>query len=118
MKLSVFPALLTIIVGIIIGYLSYHIGKSNLDSNDIIAGIGTSVSVILTLGCIIGVSINDSRINVNMRAWSIVAFVVTTIVNLCYAYFGISMPYYVIVIALMLIIHLWVVWKMLNIKRA
>ena len=117
MKISVFPTLLLLIATAAIGFLAYHIAKSNTDPNDILVGVGTGVSVLLSLGCVLGVSLEDGRMNVNMKAWSMVAFVVMAVVNICYAGFGVSMPYYVIVIALMLIIHLWVVWKLLNIRR-
>ena len=47
MKLSVFPALLTLIVTLAIGYLAYHLANSNSDANDLIVGIGTGISVFL-----------------------------------------------------------------------
>ena len=112
MKISVFPALLTLIVLLAIGYLAYHLANSNSDANDLVVGIGTGLSVLLTFGCVMGLSLNDGRMNVNFKAWSAAAFVVMTIVNLCFAGFGVSMPYYVIVLALLLVIHLWVVWKL------
>lgn len=117
MKISVFPTLLLLIVAAAIGYLAYHLADSKADPNDIVVGIGTGVSILLTLGCVLGVSIENGRMNVNLKAWSITAFVVVTIVNLCYAVLGVSMPYYVIVLALLLVIHLWVVWKLSIIKN-
>ena len=116
MKLSVFPALLTLIVTLAISYLAYHLANSNSDANDLIVGIGTGISVLLTLGCVMGVSLNEGRMNVNFKACSIATFVVMTIVNLCFAGFGVSMPYYVIVLALLLVIHLWVVWKLSTVE--
>jgi hypothetical protein len=112
MKISVFPALLTLIVLLAIGYLAYHLANSNSDANDLVVGIGTGISVLLTLGCVMGISLNDGRMNVNMKAWSISAFIVMIIVNLCFAGLGVSMPYYVIVLALLLVIHLGVVWRL------
>ena len=116
MKFSVFPALLTLIVTIAIGYLAYHLASSNSDVNDLVVGIGTGMSVLLTLGCVMGLSLNDGRMNVNFKAWSVAAFVVLTIINLSFAGFGVSMPYYVIVLALLLVIHLWVVWKLSTVE--
>ena len=116
MKISVFPALLTLIVLLAIGYLAYHLANSNSDANDLVVGIGTGISVLLTFGCVMGLSLNDGRMNANLKAWSVAAFVVMTIVNLCFAGFGVSMPYYVIVLALLLVIHLWVVWKLSTVE--
>ena len=116
MKFSVFPILLLLIVTAALGYLSYHIANSNADTNDVVVGIGTCISILLTLGCVLGISIENGRMNVNMKAWSITAFIVLVIINLCYAGFGVTMPYYIIVLALLLVIHLWVVWKVSTIK--
>ena len=116
MKISVFPILLLLIVTAALGYLSYHIANSNADTNDVVVGIGTCISILLTLGCVLGISIENGRMNVNMKAWSITVFIVLVITNLCYAGFGVTMPYYIIVLALLLVIHLWVVWKVSKIK--
>ena len=117
MKISAFPTLLLLIVAAAIGYLAYHLADSKADTNDILVGIGTGVSILLTLGCVLGVSIEDGRKNVNLKAWSVSAFIVVVVVNLCYAGFGVTMPYYVIVLALLLVIHLWVVWKLSTIDN-
>ena len=116
MKISAFPTLLLIIVAVAIGYLAYDIADSKADPNDICVGIGTGISILLTLGCVLGLSMEDGRRNVNMKAWSITAFIIAVVINLCFAFFGVTMPYYVIVLALLLVIHLWVVWKLLIIK--
>ena len=116
MKISVFPALLTLIVTLAVGYLAYHLANSNSDTNDLVVGIGTGMSVLLTLGCVMGLTLNEGRMNVNFKAWSVAAFVVLTIINLSFAGFGVSMPYYVIVLALLLVIHLWVVWKLSTVE--
>ncbi|MBR6841290.1 MAG: hypothetical protein IKM77_03185 [Prevotella sp.] len=116
MKISFFPTLLLLIVTAALGYLAYHIANSNSDTNDVVVGVGTCISILLTLGCVLSVSIENGRMNVNMKAWSITAFIILVITNLCFAGFGVTMPYYIIVIALMLVIHLWVVWKISTIK--
>lgn len=113
MKISIFPTLLTLIVLLAISYLAYHLANSNSDANDLVVGIGTGISVLLTFGCVMGLSLKNSRMNINMKAWSIAAFVVMTIVNLCFAGFGVSMPYYLIVVSLLLVIHFWVIYKLI-----
>ena len=117
MKISAFPTLLLLIVAAAIGYLAYHLADSKADPNDIVVGIGTGVSILLTLGCVLSISIENDRMNVNLKAWSITAFIIAVVVNLCFAVIGVSMPYYVIVLALTLVIHLWVVWKLSIIKN-
>lgn len=112
MKISVFPTLLLIIVVVAIGYLAFDMAHSHADPNELLVGIGTGLSVLLTLGCVIGISLKNSRMNINMKAWSGVASLVMIVVNLCFAVFGVSMPYYLIVISLLLVIHLWVIYKL------
>ena len=112
MKISLFPTLLLIIVTVAISYLAYDMAHTHSDPNEIIVGVGTGVSILMTLGCLLGMSLKDSRLNINMKAWSSVEFIIMTAVNLCFAVFGVSMPYYVIFLALLLVIHLWVVWRL------
>ena len=116
MKISAFPTVLMLIATAVISYLVYHIANSNSDPNDIVSGIGTGISVLLTLGCALGISFDDKRANINLKAWSIVAFLIMVIVNLFFAVLGVSMPYYVIILALLLVIHLWVVWKLSTVE--
>ncbi len=112
MKISIFPTLLLIIATAAISYLAHDMAHTHSDPNEIIVGVGTGLSILMTLGCLLSLSLKDSRLNINMKAWSSVAFVVMAVVNLCYAGFGVSMPYYIIVIGLLLVIHLWVVYKL------
>lgn len=112
MKINIFPVILLVIATAAISYLAYHVAYSNSDTNDIVVGIGTGLSVLHTLGCLIGISLKDARQNVNLKAWAIAAFVIMTATNFCFAGFGVSMPYYIIVIALVIVIHLWVVYKL------
>jgi hypothetical protein len=92
MMISIFPTILLIIATVAIGYLAYDIVHTHSDPNEIIVGVGTGISILMTLGCLLGLSLKDSRLNINMKAWSGVAFVVMAVVNLCYAGFGVSMP--------------------------
>lgn len=113
MKISLFPTLLLIIATVAISYLAYDMAHTNSDPNEIIVGVGTGVSILMTLGCLLGMSLKDSRLNINMKAWSSVAFIIMAAVNLCFAVFGVTMPYYAIVIVLLMVIHLWVVYKLI-----
>lgn len=117
MKINVFPAILLAIVAIAISYLAYYIAHSNSDANDIVVGIGTGLSIQLSLGCVMAITLENGKQNVNLRAWGIAAFILMASVNFCFAALGVSMPYYVIVLALLLVIHLWVVWKLATINN-
>lgn len=116
MKISVFPALLSLIVATALGYLAEHISFSNGDSGHIVVGVGTGLTVLATLTCLMAVKLENGRMSVNMKTWSSVALIVITIVNYCFAFFGVTQPYYVIILALFLVLHLWMVWKMKETK--
>lgn len=110
MKISAFPTLLMLIASAAIAYLAFEMAGD--DQNAIVVGTGTGMSVLLTLGCLVGMSLTDHRLNINLKAWSGVAFIVMLIINLCFAGFGVSMPYYVVAIILLLVIHLLVMYKL------
>lgn len=112
MKVSVFPTLLAFIASAAIGYLAYDMAHTDSDPNELIVGLGTGFSILLTLGCVLGISLKENRTNINMKAWSIMSFIILTAINISFAGFGVSMPYYVIVIVLLLVIHIWVVYKL------
>ena len=95
-------------------YLAYDMAHSHSDPNAIVVGMGTGISVILTMGCLLSLSLEDSRLNINMKAWSGVASLVMIVVNLCFAGFGVSIPYYFIVVSLLLVIHFLVIYKLVQ----
>ena len=53
MKISLFPTVLLIIVTVALGYLAYDMAHSHADPNELLVGIGTGLSVLLTFGCVI-----------------------------------------------------------------
>ena len=116
MKISVFPTMLSLIVAAALGYLAEHISFSNGDSGHIVFGIGTGLSIFATLTCLMAVKLDNGRMTVNMKTWSAVALIVMTLVNYCFAFFGVAQPYYIIILALFLVLHLWMVWKMKEAK--
>lgn len=116
MKITFFPALISVVAAGLIAYLAYHLAQLHFDANDVVVAVGAFVSVVLTLGSMIALKFENERTVVNMRAWSFVAFILTVGINIAFAVLGVLMPFYVVVLGLFLLIHLWVVWKMASIK--
>lgn len=116
MKISAFPALLSLIVAAALGYLAEHISFSNGDSGHIVVGVGTGLTVLATLACLMAVKYENPKMNVNMKTWSAIALILILIVNFCFAFFGVAQPYYIIILVLFLVFHLWMVWKMRETK--
>lgn len=116
MKISVFPFLLSLIVAAALAYLAGHISYSNGDSEHMVVGIGTGLTVLATLACLMAVKHENPKMNVNMKTWSAIALFLMIIVNFCFAFLGVAQPYYIIILALFLVLHLWMVWKMRETK--
>ena len=116
MKISAFTFLLSLIVAAALAYLAEHISYSHGDSDHMVVGIGTGLTVLATLACLMAVKYENPKMNINMKTWSAIALILILIVNFCFAFFGVAQPYYIIIIALLLVIHLWMVWKMKETK--
>lgn len=116
MKISYFYIVLSMIAMAILGYWTYCLAHSNNDPNDVVVGIGTAICVIASLGPGISLSLDEARVNVNMKVLCLVAFIVLMVLNFCYAGFGVSMPYYVIILGLFLIAFAGLLKKMTDIK--
>ena len=116
MRLKTFPTFLSIIVSVILGYLGYTIAEGDSDAGAWAAGIGTGVCVLLTVLPLIAMRLEVDKQSVNMKAWSFAAFAVMLALNLCFAIFGVAEPYYALTVGLLLCIHLYVVWKLAEIK--
>ena len=116
MRISFFPALISIVAAGLIAYLAFYFAQLHFDANDIIVASGSFLSVVLTLGSMIALKLENERAGINMKAWSSVAFILTVCINLGFALWHVLMPLYVIVLGLFLLIHLWIVWKMASMK--
>lgn len=116
MKISAFPFLLSFIVAAALAYLAGHISYSHGDPDYMVVGFGTGLTVLATLACLMAVKYENPKMNVNMKTWSAIALILMIIVNYCFAFFGVAQPYYIIILALFLVFHLWMVWKMKETK--
>ena len=115
MKISIFPMLLSVILTAALTYLAYHIGRE--DENAVLLAIGTVITVFSTLAFAMSVKFDNERVGVSIKACSVLFFVVMFIVNLCFAWIGVNAPLYVILQTVLLVIDLFVVWKLSEVKN-
>ena len=115
MKISVFPTLLSVILTAALTYLPYHIGRE--DENCVLLAIGTAVTVFSTLAFAMSVKFDNERVGVSIKTCSILSFIVMFIANLCFAWLGVNAPYYIILLALLFVVYLFVVWKLYEVKN-
>jgi len=116
MKISWFYAFLSLIVAAALALLAYDMAKDEKNNLDILVAIGTGITVMITLGGALALRLENTRANVNQRVWSGVMFVVMLIANFCFADFGVKMPWYPVIIACLLVIHLGVARSIANVK--
>ncbi len=116
MKLSWFYAFLSLIVAVALAWLAYDVANDEKNNLDILVAICTGITVLITLGSAIALRLENMRVSVNQRVWSGVMFVIMLIANFFFAGFGVKMPWYPVVIACLLVIHLGVARSIANVK--
>lgn len=112
MKIQLIPALLSLIVAAALSYLVYHIADVQADPNKVIVGVGSVISIMLTLTVALGAKLDNGKVAASLKAWSIVDFLFFFIANLLFAWLGVNFSLYIAFMAVALVIHLWIVWKL------
>jgi len=112
MKISWFYVFLSLIVAVVLAWLAYDIANEE----KFFVAIGTGITVLMPLGGVIALKLENTRVSINQRVWSGVMFVVMLISNFCFAGFGVKMPWYPVVITCLLVIHLGVARSIVNVK--
>ena len=113
MKANFFLIILSIVLAMLLGYLAFNIAEGK--ENDIACGVISSISFIATLLPIMGIDFDNKRISINIKLLSCIFFVFSIIINFCFAFFKLIMPYYFIVNGIILIVFLYVFHKTLTI---
>ena len=116
MKISWFYAFLSLIVAVALAWQAYDIANDEKNNLDTLVAIGTGLTVLITLGGAIALKLENIRVSINQRVWSGVMFVIMLIANFCFAGFGVKMPWYPVLIACLLVIHLGVARSIVSVK--
>lgn len=114
MKVNIFLSFIGIALASLIGYLAFDIAEGQ--EYNVLCGIGSTICFIATLIPTLGLQYESGRLGSNIRVLSALFFIVFLISHLCFARFGIKMPYYIICNGIILIIYLAIFYKMSNIK--
>lgn len=115
MKISVFPALLSVVLTAALTYLVYHIGRE--DENSVLLTIGTAVTSLSTLAFAMSFKLANERVGMNIKLCSAFFFVFMYIANLCFAWIGVNIPFYIILQTILLVFYLFIVWKLSVVKN-
>lgn len=108
MKISWFPAVLSLIVAAVLAWLAYDVAFDEQTDLDLYVAVGTAISVVLTLGVAMACKLENTKVGVNLKAWSSLMFIVMLITNYSFAIFGVKMPWYVVLTACLVVLHLGV----------
>lgn len=112
MKLNPITTIIAMAISAIIAYCLYSWCKSD---NQILLSIGGFLSLFVTFMFTIGVSFEQNRTTTNIRFLSGVFFAFAFISNMIFAFLQFSVPAYVLVNGILLLIWLLVVY---GIKKA
>ena len=104
MKVNFFLSIIGLLLASLVSYLVYSIAKG-LD-NDVLGGVFSGICFIATIIPAMGLQYSDGRLGVNIRILSVTFFFFFLIINICFATWGIVMPYYVIVNGMALLVFL------------
>lgn len=116
MKIFWFYAFLSLIVAAALAWLAYDIANDEKDNLDILVAIGTAITILITLGGAVALRLENTRVSINQRVWSGIMFVVMLVANLCFAGFGVKMPWYPVIMACLLVLHLGMAKSIANVK--
>lgn len=104
MKVNVFYVCIGALIALLLAYWAFDIAEGK--ENDVICGVGSAICFMGTLVPMLGIRHESSRISVNLRVLSAAFFLIFVVSHFCFALFGVRMPYYVIVNALILLVFI------------
>ena len=104
MKVNFFYSCIGALIALLLAYWAFDIAKGK--ENDVICAVCSAVCFIGTLVPMLGIGHESSRISVNLRVLSAVFFLLFVVSHFCFAFFGVCMPYYMIVNAIVLLVFI------------
>ncbi|MBR5395695.1 MAG: hypothetical protein IK144_11555 [Bacteroidaceae bacterium] len=114
MKINIFLTLVSFLLTALLGYWIFDTARGK--ENDIICGVLSFICLLSTLIPLIGLRFYSVKLGVNIRILSGFFFIIFLISHFCSALFGIKMPFYIIINAILLLLYLAVLYKMQDIK--
>ncbi|MBO4593395.1 MAG: hypothetical protein J5678_04305 [Bacteroidaceae bacterium] len=104
MKLNAITSIVAVLIAGLLAYLFYTISKN--DDTALATAIAGFLSLGVVLGGMMGVKLQDSKHNTNLRLVSILFFLIGLIFHLIAALSGTSVPFVIIFAGLILVIYI------------
>jgi hypothetical protein len=114
MEINFVQSFIAISVSLLIAYGLYSFHQSE---NKILLSIGSFAFVALTLLLTIGVSFALPRTSTNVRAVSVIFFLVALISNIIFSFVSFSVPIYIITNGILILLHILITYSITKTKQ-
>lgn len=104
MKLNVITSIIAVLIAGLLAYLFYTISKD--DDTALATAIAGFLSLVVVLGGMISVKLQDSKHNTNLRLVSILFILIGLLFYIIAALIGMSTPVVIIVAGLILVLYI------------
>jgi len=113
MKVKLVPAIVAVLLSALIayGFWSFHSFE-----NKILLAVGGFVFCAATLFCTFGINYELPRTTTNIRFLSITFFIIALVSNLIFCFVNFSVPLYVILNGILLLIYILIVYSIAKAK--
>lgn len=113
MKFNIVLTISAILIAALLGYWAYDLAFP--DDNAVICGIGSFLSFGFSLVTTLGIRCQCRRGNINMKALSMLSFILLAVSNFTFALFGVKMPLYIIVNGILVLCFFIIYYNLLMI---
>lgn len=114
MKINYIKTIIAIFISLLIAY-GFHSFQQT--ENKFILSMGSFLFLSITLISITGISFEDSRTTTNVRAISTLFFVFAFLSSLVFLFFAFSIPIYIIITGIAILIHTLLTYSIIKIKQ-
>lgn len=114
MKINYIKTIMAIFISFLIAYGFHSFLQTE---NKLILSIGSFLFLSITLVSITGISFENTRTTINVRAISTLFFVFAFLSNLTFLFFAFSIPIYIITIGIAILIHALLVYSIIKVKQ-
>jgi hypothetical protein len=114
MKINYIKTIIAIFISLLIAYGFHSFYQTE---NKFILSIGSFLFLSITLIYITGISFVDTRTTTNVRAISTLFFAFAFLSNFVFSFFDFSIPIYIIVMGIAILIHALITYSIIKVKK-
>lgn len=115
MKVNFVLTLIALVISSLLGYWVYSVADTDVHAT--MAGVFSTLCFAIPLIIGTGINFKTSASQVNIRALSLVLFILMFIMHFYYASNGVTMPYYVLINGILICIYVAIVYGIIKSKQ-